>query len=168
MRHRRPTNFAKAVFSRADADYSKSIDFVEFTEFFTILLHAIFSSIDLHDENVFDATKFKEYALAVFGEQVFLKQHEMKYPESSRNTIIDHRVKKAMLRANGGRLPCEKLSRKQCIQFVFNTHFHTTSTVFNSLSHEATENAIQWKIARGLAFNDITRVTEHARKISGG
>ena len=51
MRHRRPTNFAKAVFSRADADYSKSIDFVEFTEFFTILLHAIFSSIDLHDEN---------------------------------------------------------------------------------------------------------------------
>ena len=46
------------------------------------------------------------------------------------------------------------------------THCHTTSTVFNSLSHEATENAIQWKIARGLAFNDITRVTEHARKIS--
>ena len=167
MRHRRPTNFAKAVFSRADADYSRSIDFVEFTEFFTILLHAIFSSIDLHDENEFDATKFKEFAISVFGDQVFLKQHELKYPEKSRATIIDHRVKKAMLRANGNRLPCDKLSRKQCIQFIFNTHCHSTSTVFNALSHDATENAIQWKIARGLAFNDISRVTKHARQISG-
>jgi len=165
MRHRRPTNFAKNVFSRADQDYSRSIDFVEFTEFFTILLHAIFSSIDLHDENQFGQDKFREFVVAVFGEAVFLKPHELKYSKSAHDRILEHRVKKAMLKANGGRLPCDKLSRKQCIHFVFNTHKHTTNTVFNALSHEATENAIQWKLARGLGYGDIQRVMERARKL---
>eukprot|EP00939_MAST-03C_sp_MAST-3C-sp1_P001983 g1983.t1 len=158
-RGRRVSMLSKMIFAKADADYSHNVDFAEFAEFFVVMIHALFTSLDSKMQDTLDFASFKMMMLLLYGEGFTLKIHEQKYSKEAISKIQDHRLSK-LLRHFDLNVDTKAITREQCLLFVFSRTEHSMESILSTFDkNEGVSQATVWNAARGHALDDIKKVT---------